>query len=110
MVRAESVWLPSCPSQTTTSVAPPARNPSTAALISPVSSWRISLSLGSVWSWRQTPATPPASVIIKTDFFACPQQGARLSRTAMTNFIPEIHGLLCPLLHDSFGALLNLLG
>jgi hypothetical protein len=32
MVRAESVWLPSCPSHTITSSAPPARKPSTAAL------------------------------------------------------------------------------
>ena len=36
-VNAESVWLPSWPSQTTTSSAPPVRKPSTAALISPVS-------------------------------------------------------------------------
>src|ERR1017187_9998263 len=68
MVSVESVWLPSWPSQTRTSSAPPARNPSTAALISPVNNWRISGSLGSVWSWRQMPPTPSASVMRKTVF------------------------------------------
>src|SRR6185295_2085005 len=69
MVSVDNVWLPSCPSQTTTSSTPPAMKPSTAALISPVSSWRISWSLGSVWSCRQTPPTPSASVISKTVLF-----------------------------------------
>src|SRR4051794_25243716 len=94
MVRVESVWLPSCPSQTTTSWAPPARNPSTAALISPVSNWRISGSLGSVWSCRQTPPTPSASVMRKTVLF-CPQAAGKIrtksqSRKRIPTLLPHV--------------------
>ena len=75
MVSVESVCEPSCPSQTMTSSAPPSRKPSTAALISPVSNCRISELVGSVWSWRQTPPTPSASVIMKMVFLACAASG-----------------------------------
>src|SRR5690349_19148558 len=80
IVRVERVWLPSWASHTITSSAPPARKPSTAALISPVSNWRNSGSLGSVCSCRQIPPTPSASVIRNTVFFCADRVPAAHNR------------------------------
>src|SRR6185437_12569585 len=86
IVKAESVALPSCPSQTNTSVAPPSKKPATALLISPVSNCRSSASFGSVCSWRQMPATPSASVIMNT-VFGCAKADMAATRAKSAVFI-----------------------
>src|SRR5258708_23337239 len=95
IVSAESVRLPTCPSQTITSLAPPSRKPCTAALISPVSNCRISASFGSVWSCRHTPATPSASVIMKTRLL-CGNKGTTVSKSRIVKRIAgHISARLC---------------